>query len=75
MSNKFKKTCHHRNSEIPLVSPCFYSSSRGFDGVKCRTPVPNTLAWTGIALLVGAGLYMLHSERARARAALEAAAD
>lgn len=37
--------------------------------------VPNALAWAGIALLVGAGLYMLHSERARTRAALEAAAD
>lgn len=37
--------------------------------------VPNALAWAGIALLVSAGLYMLHSERARTRAALEAAAD
>lgn len=36
--------------------------------------VPNALAWAGIALLVGAGLYVLHGER-RARAALEAAAD
>ena len=25
--------------------------------------VPNALAWIGITLLVGAGLYMLHSER------------
>lgn len=36
--------------------------------------VPNALAWAGITLLVGAGLYVLHGER-RARAALEAAAD
>jgi len=37
--------------------------------------VPNALAWVGIALLMGAGLYVLHSERARARDALAAAAD
>ncbi len=37
--------------------------------------VPNTLAWTGIALLLGAGLYVLHSERGRARTELEAAPD
>lgn len=36
---------------------------------------PNALAVAGIALLVGAGLYVLHSERARARDALDAAAD
>jgi len=35
--------------------------------------VPNALAWAGIALLVGAGLTMLHSERVRTREALEAA--
>jgi drug/metabolite transporter (DMT)-like permease len=34
--------------------------------------VPNGLAWAGIALLVGAGVYVLHSERARARLALGA---
>lgn len=37
--------------------------------------VPNAMAWVGIALLVAAGLGMLHSERARARAALDAAVD
>ena len=37
--------------------------------------VPNAVAWAGIALLAGAGLYMLHSERTRAQAALEAAQD
>ena len=31
--------------------------------------VPNALAWAGIALLVGAGLFVLHRERARARGA------
>jgi len=35
--------------------------------------VPNAWAWAGIALLVGSGLYMLHSERSRSRtAALDA---
>lgn len=28
--------------------------------------LPNALAWAGIALLVGAGLYVLHEQRARA---------
>ena len=37
--------------------------------------IPNTLAWTGIAMLVGAGLYLLHSQRSRARADLEAAVE
>ena len=37
--------------------------------------VPNALAWVGIALLVGAGLYVLHGERSRARAELEPIAD
>lgn len=37
--------------------------------------VPNALAWTGIALLVGAGLYVLHGEQSRARAQLDAAPD
>jgi len=39
--------------------------------------VPNALAWGGIALLVGAGLYVLHGERAaRApREALDSIAD
>ena len=37
--------------------------------------VPNALAWAGIALLVGAGLYVLHGERSRARAELEPIPD
>lgn len=36
--------------------------------------VPNALAWAGIALLMGAGLYVLHGER-RASAGLDAASD
>ena len=34
-----------------------------------RHEVPDLLAWSGIALLVGAGLYILHRERVRAREA------
>lgn len=34
--------------------------------------IPNALAWAGIGLLVAAGLYMLHSERQRAHAELDA---
>jgi len=37
--------------------------------------VPNLPAWCGIALLLGAGLFILHDQRSRARAALEAAPD
>jgi drug/metabolite transporter (DMT)-like permease len=38
--------------------------------------VPNALAWAGIALLVAAGLYVLHSERSRsARPELDATQD
>ena len=36
---------------------------------------PNLLAWGGIALLVMAGLGLLHSQRAPSRAALDAATD
>jgi drug/metabolite transporter (DMT)-like permease len=37
--------------------------------------VPNLLAWGGIALLVMAGLGLLHSQRVSSRAALDAATD
>jgi drug/metabolite transporter (DMT)-like permease len=37
--------------------------------------IPNALAWTGIVLMVGAGLHVLHGERARSRAELEAAGE
>ncbi|MGA0569120.1 DMT family transporter [Variovorax sp. VNK109] len=38
--------------------------------------IPNTMAWIGIALLVAAGIYLLHSERARrSDAVLETATD
>lgn len=66
-----------RASEMSVVAPFRYTGllyALVF-GYIVWGDVPNALAWAGIALLVSAGLYMLHSERARARAALEAAAD
>ena len=36
---------------------------------------PNAMAWAGIALIVAAGVMMLRRERARARAALDAAME
>src|SRR5450830_1217184 len=66
-----------RAGEMSVVAPFRYTAllyALVF-GYVVWGDVPNALAWAGIALLVGAGLYMLHSERARTRAALEAAAD
>ena len=67
-----------RNGEMSVIAPFRYTGllfalAIGF---AIWGDVPNTLAWCGIALLVGAGLYVLHSERGRAaRAPLEAAPD
>jgi drug/metabolite transporter (DMT)-like permease len=66
-----------RAGEMSVVAPFRYTAllyALVF-GYVVWGDVPNALAWAGIALLVGAGLNMLHSERARTRAALEAAAD
>lgn len=66
-----------RAGELSVVAPFRYTAllyALVF-GYVVWGDVPNALAWVGIALLVGAGLYVLHSERARTRAALEAAAD
>jgi|SRR5665647_29925 len=66
-----------RAGEMSVVAPFRYTGLLYalLFGYTVWGEVPNALAWAGIALLVGAGLYMLHSERARTRAALEAAAD
>ena len=66
-----------RLGEISVVAPFRYTSLLYALalGYAVWGDVPNLLAWTGIALLVGAGLYMLHRERLRARAVLEAATD
>ncbi len=39
-------------------------------GFVCWGDVPNGLAWRGIALLIGAGLWMLRQEQVRARLAV-----
>ena len=70
-------TVSMRAGEMSVIAPFRYAGLL-FALVLGRVvwgDVPNALAWAGIALLVGAGLYVVHSERARARAALEAASD
>lgn len=66
-----------RVGEMSVVAPFRYTNLLYalVLGYLIWSDVPNALAWAGIALLVGAGLYVLHSERERARAALEAATD
>ena len=66
-----------RAGEMSVIAPFRYAGLL-FALVLGRAvwgDVPNAVALAGIALLVGAGLYVLHSERSRARVALEAAAD
>lgn len=66
-----------RAGEISVVAPFRYTSLLHalVLGYLVWGEVPTPLAWIGIGLLVGAGLHMLHRERLRARAALEAATD
>lgn len=66
-----------REGEMSLIAPFRYSGLlfAVAIGYVVWGDVPNLLAWAGIALLVGAGLYMLHTERLRKQAALDAASD
>jgi drug/metabolite transporter (DMT)-like permease len=67
-----------RTGEISLVAPFRYSGLLFalVVGWAVWGDVPNLLAWCGIVLLVGAGLYVLLHERARQRQlALAAAGD
>lgn len=66
-----------RSGEMSVIAPFRYTGLLFalVMGWAIWGDVPNTLAWAGIALLVSAGLYVLHSERGRARAELEAAPD
>ncbi len=66
-----------RSGDISLIAPFRYAGllialAIGF---AVWGEVPNRLAWCGIGLLMGAGLYMLHNERSKRRAALEAAPE
>lgn len=65
-----------RHGEMSLVAPfrytgVLYAIVLGF---LVWGDVPNLLAWGGIALLIAAGLFVLHRERARTRAARRAPA-
>ncbi len=66
-----------REGEMSVIAPFRYTGLLYalLVGWVVWRNVPNALAWTGIVLLMGAGLYILRSERNRARVGLEAAAD
>ena len=60
-----------RQGEISLVTPFRYSTLlfAVLIGYSVWGDVPNGLAWCGIALLVGSGLFILQRESARVRKA------
>lgn len=60
-----------RHGEMTLVAPFRYSGLLFalVLGYAVWGEVPNTLAWFGIALLIGSGLYVLVSEKRRAPSA------
>lgn len=72
----FFLTVAMRSGEMSLVAPFRYSGLLFalVLGFAVWGDVPNVVAWGGIALLVGAGVVVLHGER-RGRPALEAAPD
>ena len=60
-----------RTGEVSLIGAFRYTGMLGalVIGYTVWHEVPDLLSWLGIALLVGAGLYILHRERIRARQA------
>ena len=60
-----------RAGEVSLIGAFRYTGLLGavVIGYTVWDEVPDVPAWFGIALLVGAGLYILHRERVRAREA------
>ncbi|RYF17948.1 MAG: DMT family transporter [Comamonadaceae bacterium] len=72
----FLLTVAMRGGEMSLIAPFRYTGLLFalLLGFLVWGDVPNGLAWAGIALLVVAGLYVLHGER-RPRAALDPIAD
>ena len=60
-------TVSMRNGELSLVAPFRYTALlfAVVLGWVVWSDVPNATAWTGIALLVGAGLFVLQRERGR----------
>ncbi|MDB5901041.1 MAG: hypothetical protein JWP41_4643 [Ramlibacter sp.] len=73
----FLLTVSMRSGDMSLIAPFRYAGLLFalLLGYLVWGDVPNALAWTGIAFLVGAGLYVLQNERSRARAELEPIAD
>lgn len=74
----FLLTVSMRSGEMSVIAPFRYTGLLFALalGYAVWGDVPNAMAWSGIALLVGAGLYVLHNERARVpRAQLEAVSD
>jgi drug/metabolite transporter (DMT)-like permease len=61
--------CAMRLGEISLVGPFRYTGILFalLLGFMVWGDVPNALAWSGIALLVASGVYMLHSEKRKSR--------
>ncbi|WP_082522225.1 DMT family transporter [Ramlibacter sp. Leaf400] len=72
----FSLTVAMRSGEMSLVAPFRYTGLLFalVLGFAVWGDVPNPMAWAGIALLVGAGVVVLHGER-RGRPELEPAAD
>lgn len=58
-----------RHGEMTLVAPFRYSGLLFalVLGYAVWGEAPNTVAWSGIALLIASGLYVLHSEKRRSR--------
>jgi drug/metabolite transporter (DMT)-like permease len=60
-----------RSGDVSVIAPFRYSGLLFalLLGHVLWDEMPNLLAWIGIALLVGSGLSILHSERRRHQAA------
>ena len=73
----FLLTVSMRGGEMSLIAPFRYTGLLFAIvlGFVVWGDIPNALAWGGIALLVVAGLYVLHGERNRPGAGLEPAAN
>jgi drug/metabolite transporter (DMT)-like permease len=74
----FLLTVSMRGGEMSLIAPFRYAGLLFalLLGFLVWGDIPNALAWAGIALLVAAGLYVLHGERRRTtKAELEAISD
>ena len=66
-----------RHGELSVVGPFRYSGMLWalVIGYLVWGDIPNSLAWMGIALLTGSGLYVVYSERRRGRIADRAPID